>query len=550
MSSNQIAVTSHVGRDLIQSAQLFKTEATVVWEYVVNSLQYVDTGTVPVVNVQVKSRAKIIVISDNGRGMDESGLCHFFKMHAENIDRRKGRPGRGKFGTGKSAAFGIARTLTVDTVRDGIRNAVTLTRDAVAQSKGNDIPLKWTMQNQSADQPNGTAITISEIFLPRLDTTSISSYVERHLAVFRASSPEVAVNSHVCEYNEPGVVRTTTFKPSASQHKVIGDVQLVIKVAQTPLEPSEQGVSVTAGEGNLVAVETFDIDRKEWGQYLFGDVDVPKLEESSEIAAYDSTRSLTLNPKHPVVAVLAGFVGSKLEEVRKELVKAEREARKTEQARRLAKESSKIAEILNQDFQDVRKRLRDIRSTASSHGSAAAVFGDGATAGDEPDLWVAGTDKPGALDPKNKKERSEARKKQKGREKPDISQIGKQVDDGLDVVTPAGGEAGKKSRPRGGFNVDYRDLGRDEHRSKYDASSMTILINLGHPVLSAALKVGSIEDPAFRRLSYEIAFSEYAFALGYELLREDQAMPGDDLLYEVRSTLNRVSKTAAGLYSP
>jgi hypothetical protein len=94
----------------------------------------------------------------------------------------------------------------------------------------------------------------------------------------------------------------------------------------------------------------------------------------------------------------------------------------------------------------------------------------------------------------------------------------------------------------------YRNLGREEYRSRYDERSLSILINLDHPVVSAALSDGGIEETGFRRLSYEIAFSEYAMALGYELLKQDPNMPADDLLYEVRSSLNRVATTAASLY--
>ena len=36
--------------------------------------------------------------------------------------------------------------------------------------------------------------------------------------------------------------------------------------------------------------------------------------------------------------------------------------------------------------------------------------------------------------------------------------------------------------------------------------------------------------------------------LGYELLKQDPNMPADDLLYEVRHTLNRVAGSAASLY--
>ena len=36
--------------------------------------------------------------------------------------------------------------------------------------------------------------------------------------------------------------------------------------------------------------------------------------------------------------------------------------------------------------------------------------------------------------------------------------------------------------------------------------------------------------------------------LGYELVKQDPDMPADDLLYEVRATLNRLATAAAGLY--
>src|SRR5262245_49258110 len=109
MSVDQMKMVSHVGRDLLQSASHFRTEAAVIWEYVVNSLQYVDEGVTPKVQVLVDQRKKEIRIIDNGKGMSAQELrSDFFTMHGQNSERRRGRPGRGKFGTGKSAAFGIA----------------------------------------------------------------------------------------------------------------------------------------------------------------------------------------------------------------------------------------------------------------------------------------------------------------------------------------------------------------------------------------------------------------------------------------------------------
>jgi DNA mismatch repair ATPase MutL len=73
-AQTQLKVTSHVGRDLLASAASFKNEAAVVWEYVVNSLQYVDAGVPPRVQVTIAPGRKGITISDNGRGMSANDL--------------------------------------------------------------------------------------------------------------------------------------------------------------------------------------------------------------------------------------------------------------------------------------------------------------------------------------------------------------------------------------------------------------------------------------------------------------------------------------------
>jgi len=367
----QLKVTSHVGRDLLASAASFKNEAVVVWEYVVNSLQYVDPGVSPRIQVTVLPGSKGIRIADNGSGMSVADLEHFFQMHGENLERRAGRAGRGKFGTGKSAAFGVASTLQVDTVRNGKRNVVVLTRDMISASHGEDIPVEWAVKDEPTDDPNGTTISILDINIDKVRRASIIDYVERHLQAFRAKSPDVAIDDHVCTYRDPPTSETRTFQPTESQREVVGDVTLMVKVSAAPLPSVEQGISVTAGLGNLVAIERAGIESKEFGNYLFGEIDVPALENHpSPIEPYDPTRSLQLNPQHPLIAVLLGFIGSKLEEVRTALVRRSREARKTEQARRLAAEADKIAEILNEDFRKISERLHQIRAASSRKGAA------------------------------------------------------------------------------------------------------------------------------------------------------------------------------------
>jgi hypothetical protein len=115
-------------------------------------------------------------------------------------------------------------------------------------------------------------------------------------------------------------------------------------------------------------------------------------------------------------------------------------------------------------------------------------------------------------------------------------------------VDPAAGTK-KPKRPKGGFSVEYRAMGEESDRSQFNADALLILINLDHPVVSAALGDGAVEDPSFRRLSYEVAFAEYAMGIGWRMLTEDPDIPADDLMYEVRTSLNRVSRAAAGLYA-
>src|SRR5262245_59457650 len=267
----QLKLTSHVGRDLLASAASFKNEAAVVWEYVVNSLQYVDPGVSPRVQVSTDSTKRTIAISDYGSGMSVDVLQRFFQMHGENLERLAGRAGRGKFGTGKSAAFGIATEMQVDTVRNGKRNVLRLTREMIDKSTGDEIPIEWLSKDESVDAPTGTTITISRINIDKIRKASIIEYIERHLQVFRAKAPAVAIDDHVCEYIKPPIDEAHNFEPSGSQRQLLGDVKLVVRVAAAPLPAAEQGISVTAGVGNLVAIERAGIETKEFGNYLFGE---------------------------------------------------------------------------------------------------------------------------------------------------------------------------------------------------------------------------------------------------------------------------------------
>src|SRR5881409_3448781 len=165
-ASAQLFVKTHVARDLLQNAGLFKTDKLVVWEYVANGLQYTSPGTNPVVKVRLDGKKKRIAVQDNGRGMDWTGLHNFFVMHGENLDRKEGRIGRGMFGTGKSAAFGIADALRITSVRNGKRSKVELRRSEIEKMKSDD-PISVTVLERevASSATNGTLVEIEGVHL-------------------------------------------------------------------------------------------------------------------------------------------------------------------------------------------------------------------------------------------------------------------------------------------------------------------------------------------------------------------------------------------------
>src|SRR5207247_387478 len=87
---------------------------------------------------------------------------------------------------------------------------------------------------------------------------------------------------------------------------------------------------------------------------------------------------------------------------------------------------------------------------------------------------------------------------------------------GEPIGAPLGG-AGERKRSRGGFSVEFEHLGATDHRAKYVSEHRVIYVNLDHAQVKAALGARDVADPIFRRLAYEVALTEYAFALAAEL---------------------------------
>lgn len=544
MNTTDLKVTSHVGRDLLQSAALFKHEHSVVWEYVSNGLEYVDPGISPVVKVAADSKSHKITIRDNGRGMTFSDLHRYFQMHGENVDRKKGKPGRGLFGTGKSAAFGIANLLRVTTARNGHRSCVELTRGLIDAADSESVPIRVIARDIPTSEPNGTMIEIEQIQLKRIDPNTIIRHVERHIAHWPNAT--VFVNHHQCEFIEPPVAFERRFSTRGTPFEMsLGNSQLIVKVAKAPLEDELQGVAITSNgvwhEATLAGSE-----RKPFANYIFGHFEVLALSlDKSSISPFDMSRSMRLNPRNETVAQAYAFIGMNVEQICRELEQQDRDRRKADETKKLEKEAQAIADIINNDFASWRDQVRRVSAQISGHSDTFY----GTVLGDEDENIIPGSDipvreidstgGPGPLGTGLGGETSSATGDPKlTSDDTSVDAIGKEVR-----------TKRKRSVNSGGFKVDFREMGTEEARAKYERDNRTIYINLEHPQIATANRRGSLEDPSFRRLAYEVAFAEYAIALASEMAGVGYYLDVIDPITDIRATLNRLAVAGASLYA-
>ena len=542
--ANGIEVTSHVSRDLLQSSAYFNTFGKVVWEYVSNSLDAVKDNESVLVDVEVTDR--FVRIKDNGRGMSRSELLTFFQMHGENIQRRRGKRVRGRFGTGKSAAFGLASSLTINTVQNGLQNEVRLTRRRIqSASDGKPIPVEEIQADVATADDDGTIITVERFVKgkrPRVE--KVVQYIERHLSRYRGRA-QVFINGHLCSFDE--IESRLSYRRTPPEHvqEFIGDVVLHIKVAYEPLDDERAGIDVMS-YGIWHASTQVGIETKERSQYIFGEVDVPVLEDREwDIPPFDNTRSVKLNDQNPAVAILLGWISEELEAVRLQLVKEENERRKSEQARKLEKEAQRIARILNEDFAQQEMELERARRARNFAGKEPVNEYSGGEDGLSPgDGEIPGP----AQESGNPHGDGNGGENASEGETP---RPGPSLMDGSDPSSEKRLDEGKKKRRRAVFSLEYVHGSRTQPRSRYETRDKTIYINLDHPQIANALLAsnGNISGKQFREMSYEVAAIEYSRALQYEIMAENDSYDAFAALDELRHTVNRItSRIAVALY--
>ncbi|MBI5840854.1 MAG: ATP-binding protein [Chloroflexi bacterium] len=536
--SKKISVKSHVSRDFLQNAVYFNTLPKVVWEYVSNSLDNGKDDIPTTVAVEIRKDDGTLIVADNGAGMSREDLERFFTMHGENIQRKRGKRVRGRFGTGKSAAFGIAKSLLIDARRDGKKNVVSLhLEDIKKATSGETFEVNEIIVDEKTDQDDGTIIEIKEFMTARMDIDATISYIEKHLSRYRMRA-NVIINGHTCKFKELPCVETVTVQVPTEIEQHIGSPTLTIKVAPFTLDQDERGIDILS-ESIWHETTLGDVEGKELSERLFGEVDVPLLEQvSDDIAPFDNTRNNLLNRANPRVVILIAWISQELEKVRQSLVKEEREKRKTEQAKKLAQEAQRMADILNEDFKnfmiDLEVSRRITGKTKSKINEAVSLQGEVLPGdGDQDSRWQQ-SGQPHGNGHRGKNPPGEG----------DLPREGPNLIPGNSKGTQKDSSESGSKRRSGLFSIEFVNSTKDYPRSQYKREEHKILINLDHPQIALALKEGggTQDSRHFLAMVYEVATVEYAQAVQFERFNQGEQIDAAEALFAVGDTVDRVTR--------
>ena len=123
------------------------------------------------VEIRINYNNKEVTVIDDGIGMGHDDLNQCFLVIGRNrriaegkgVSEGKKRKVTGKKGLGKLAVFGIANTIEVYSVKEGVKNAFSINYDEMKAQNETEYNPKIICENEKVDKKNGTIIKIKEI---------------------------------------------------------------------------------------------------------------------------------------------------------------------------------------------------------------------------------------------------------------------------------------------------------------------------------------------------------------------------------------------------
>lgn len=294
-----------------------------------------DASSVTVEFFEQNGRPKAITVIDDGTGMSSDDIQTKFLVIGRNRRKTDGdkptlrfkRLPTGKKGLGKLALFGLAKIVTVETIKDGFQNQLTLNWDTLLKAEGVYNPIA-DIVDRKTKRGSGTTIQLSQ--LKRKTPFDINAIADSLSKIFIVDS-DFKITLKDSKGKKVSVTNERRYENVEKQFswsssdlikrgsKYFGKVQLNFITAKTPIPPSSglRGVAIFS-RGKLVNLPEYfsESSSSHFYQYLTGWVKADFIDLIDEDVI--STNRQSINWDNAEMAEFKRYLSQLISQVGKE----------------------------------------------------------------------------------------------------------------------------------------------------------------------------------------------------------------------------------------
>lgn len=268
---------------------------------------------------------KSIVYQDDGHGMSYDELNYKYLVIGRNRRNEaklspKGRKPIGKKGLGKLSVFGISDVVTVESIKDNIKNSFTMDLTDIQKSKNGKYYPTINLKDEYVNEPNSTKIILENIRRKaKFDVDEIASSLSKKFTIFDqfrvilkniSSSNEILITNEL-KFNDLDIQFIWDF-PETRLEKInyphANDIFGKIITSKTPIKsPDMRGIYLTS-RGKIVNQAEFygARDNDQFHGYITGYLSVDFIDE--EYIDLISTDRHSLNWENDVTKELKNYL--------------------------------------------------------------------------------------------------------------------------------------------------------------------------------------------------------------------------------------------------
>jgi len=302
--------------------RMYSTLPPAIAEIVANAFD-ADASLVTVALCEEDGMPFKITVSDDGEGLTRDEINDKFLVIGRNRrdndgdepSPKHGRKRIGKKGLGKLALFGLAKSITISTRRDGKRNVFVLDWDDLNNAPGVYKPTA-TEVDQATEEPNGTTVSLTGLKRKSpFDAEGLADSLSRlfivddsfHLVIEASNGDRIAIDNNRryrtldIEFNWN--VSESQFVPDGSPYS--GKLTGTLMTAETPITPASglRGITLFSRKKLVNAPEFFSSSTSShFYQYLTGWISVDFIDDLDDDVI--STNRQSLDWEHPEMAEL------------------------------------------------------------------------------------------------------------------------------------------------------------------------------------------------------------------------------------------------------